>query len=64
MGLSILVVAYALSPIDLVPDFIPVLGHVDDALSAVAFRWVGNRWLATARWASCWSLFCASRLRT
>jgi uncharacterized membrane protein YkvA (DUF1232 family) len=30
--LAILIVAYSLSPIDLIPDFIPVLGFVDELI--------------------------------
>ena len=34
------VVAYALSPIDLIPDFIPVLGYLDDVLLLPGLIWL------------------------
>ena len=48
------VVAYALSPIDLIPDFIPVLGFLDDLIlvplgMAIAIRLVPTDVLAECR---------------
>ena len=44
-ALGVFVVAYALSPIDLVPDFIPVLGYVDDVLLLPGLIWLTIRLL-------------------
>ena len=48
------VVAYALSPIDLIPDFVPVLGYLDDLILvplglALALRMVPPAVLAECR---------------
>ena len=38
-----LVVAYAISPIDLIPDFVPVLGYLDDVIIVPAGIWLALR---------------------
>lgn len=44
-ALCILAVAYALSPIDLIPDFIPVLGLLDELILLPAMIWLAVRLL-------------------
>jgi uncharacterized membrane protein YkvA (DUF1232 family) len=53
-GMIALVVAYALSPIDLIPDFIPVLGYLDDLILvpagiALAIRMIPPQVMADSR---------------
>ncbi|WP_460874543.1 YkvA family protein [Paralcaligenes ginsengisoli] len=52
-ALGVFVVAYALSPIDLIPDFIPVLGYVDDILLLPGLIWLTIRLLPPEIVAEC-----------
>ncbi len=47
------VVAYALSPIDLIPDFIPVLGYLDDLLLLPLGIWLAVRLMPPAILSEC-----------
>ena len=49
----VLVVAYALSPIDLIPDFIPLLGYLDDLLLLPLGIWLAIRLMPADIWFEC-----------
>ena len=46
-------VAYALSPIDLIPDFIPVLGYLDDVLLLPALIAMAIKLIPKEVWKRC-----------
>lgn len=52
-ALAAVVVAYALSPIDLIPDFIPVLGYLDDLILVPLGLWLAIRLIPAPVWARC-----------
>ena len=52
-ALGLFVVAYALSPIDLIPDFIPVLGYVDDMILLPVLIWLTVKLLPAEVLAEC-----------
>jgi len=51
--LAAAVVAYALSPVDLIPDFIPVLGHLDDLVIVPLGIWAVLRMVPPEVMAEC-----------
>ena len=51
--LILVVIAYALSPIDLIPDFIPVLGLLDDVVLVPLGLYLALRLIPPEVWADC-----------
>lgn len=51
--IAISVAAYALSPIDLIPDFIPILGWVDDVIIVPLGLWAVRRLVPAPLWQRC-----------
>lgn len=61
--IAISVAAYALSPIDLVPDFIPILGWIDDLLIVPLGLWAARQLIPRAIWARCHAEAAAAQQR-
>ena len=51
--LAAITVGYVLSPIDLIPDFIPVLGYLDDVILVPALIMMTVKLIPTSIWERC-----------
>lgn len=51
--MAALTVGYALSPIDLIPDFIPILGYLDDVIILPALIALTMKLIPAAIWDRC-----------
>ena len=49
----VLTVAYAMSPIDLIPDAIPIIGYLDDLLLVPIGVWLALRLIPDEVWLEC-----------
>ena len=52
-SLGYLIIAYALSPIDLIPDFLPVIGYLDELILLPAGLWLMIRFMPSQLLADC-----------
>lgn len=57
---AMVVVAYALSPIDLIPDFIPILGYLDDVILLPLGIWLVIKLMPADVLEECRRLSCAN----
>ena len=62
-AIALLTAAYAFSPIDLIPDFIPVLGYLDDLVIVPFGAWLALRLVPGEVLAECRAQAASSRGR-
>ena len=62
-ALAVVVAGYALSPIDLIPDFIPVFGYLDDVVLIPLGIWLVIRLIPPDIMAEHWELAAAQKER-